>query len=234
MKNITRLLLLLIIISTSTYSFLIGKYRIFPYEILQTIKWSLTDKIRKTGQEITQFDLFTPDVDIVFVGDSVTAGGNWHDMFPNVRLANRGVGGETTREIALRLDEISELTPRVVFLMAGINDIYRNDNVDNIVDSFNDVVTTMTEVRSVESIYLQSTLECRKCGVGRLSEIKVLNARLETIANEYEHVHFVNLNQAFSDGNGILEQFSSDGIHLNPYGYEVWREVIEPYTLINQ
>lgn len=216
----------------SIYSFSVGKYRLFPYEILQTVKWSLSDKVRKTGTEISQFDLFTPKVDIVFVGDSHTAGANWHDMFPNISIANRGIGGETIAEISLRLGEISILEPKKIFIMAGINDIYRNDSIDNIKTYFEKVIIELSRKNPSAKIFLQSTLECRKndCGVSKLNAVRELNVELIHIAQSHSNVHFVNINKKLSNENGLLDEFSKDGVHMNAYGYQAWRDEISIFV----
>jgi len=212
----------------SIYSFLVGKYRLFPYEILQTVKWSLSDKIIKTGSETTQFDLFTPKVDVVFVGDSITAGGNWHDMFPNTSIANRGLEGETIAGISLRLTEILKLEPKKIFVMAGINDIYRSDSIANMKANFERIIIEFTRKNPTAKIFIQSTLECQKnvCGGSKLNTVRELNKELIYISQKYPNVQFININRKLSNENGLLDEFSKDGVHMNAYGYQAWRDEI--------
>ncbi len=229
--NTTYLKLVFIILMMSVlsiYSFSVGKYRIFPYEILQTVKGNPPDKIKKTGSEITQFDLFTPKVDVVFVGDSITAGANWHDMFPNISIANRGLSGDTIAEISLRLKEISKLEPKRIFVMAGINDIYRNDSIDNIKTNFESVIIEFTRKNPTANIFIQSTLECQKnvCGDSKLNAVRELNIELINISQNHPNVQYININKKLSNENGLLDDFSKDGIHMNVYGYQAWRDEI--------
>ena len=63
---------------------------------------------------------------IVFLGDSITQG--WHDdldgMFPGLKTANRGISGDTTRGVLVRLqDDVIALNPRAVVLLIGTNDL---------------------------------------------------------------------------------------------------------------
>lgn len=214
------------------YSFLVGKYRLFPYEIIETVKWNFSDKIIKTGLEITQFDLFAPKVDVVFLGDSITAEANWHDMFPNLSIANRGAGGETVAEISLRLDEILILEPKRIFIMAGINDIYRNDSIDNIKTYFENVIIELTRKNPSIKIFLQSTLECQKniCGESKLNSVRELNIELMNIAQNYPNIKYININEYLSNENGLLDDYSKDGIHINAYGYKAWRDGINIFV----
>ena len=58
---------------------------------------------------------------IVFLGDSITEGAqNWKKYFDNNRIANRGIGGDTTEGVLARLDEIYYYKPLAVFLLIGI------------------------------------------------------------------------------------------------------------------
>jgi len=63
---------------------------------------------------------------IVFLGDSITQG--WHDdfdgLFPELKTANRGISGDTTRGVLIRLKEdVLALNPRAVVLLIGTNDL---------------------------------------------------------------------------------------------------------------
>ena len=63
---------------------------------------------------------------VVFLGDSITQG--WHDdldgSFPELKVANRGISGDTTRGVLIRLQEdVLALHPRAVVLLIGTNDL---------------------------------------------------------------------------------------------------------------
>ena len=65
----------------------------------------------------------------VFLGDSLTAGGEWAEMFGDPTLMNRGIPGETTRGVLARLDPITAGAPAKVFLMIGTNDLFRGAEI---------------------------------------------------------------------------------------------------------
>jgi lysophospholipase L1-like esterase len=62
---------------------------------------------------------------LVFLGDSITQG--WGDVgssFPGIKIANRGISGDTTRGVLIRLqDDVIALNPRGVVILIGTNDI---------------------------------------------------------------------------------------------------------------
>ena len=57
------------------------------------------------------------------LGDSLTDNGEWGELFPSVRIINRGISGQKTVEMLGRLDEIIIRKPKKVFILAGINDL---------------------------------------------------------------------------------------------------------------
>ena len=57
--------------------------------------------------------------DTVFLGDSITEGGSWHELFPESSVRNRGIGGVTTSGILARIDQIRHGKPGQIFLMIG-------------------------------------------------------------------------------------------------------------------
>ncbi len=62
----------------------------------------------------------------MFLGDSITQGwgGGLGAAFPGVKVANRGISGDTTRGVLLRLDEdVLTLDPTAVVLLIGTNDL---------------------------------------------------------------------------------------------------------------
>ena len=63
--------------------------------------------------------------DIVFLGNSITAGGkDWSERLNEPNIKNRGIGGDVTEGVLARLDELIYFKPRTVFLLIGINDLW--------------------------------------------------------------------------------------------------------------
>lgn len=61
--------------------------------------------------------------DIIFIGNSITDGGEWHELFNNPHVKNRGISGDTTQGVFDRLDAIVNGQPAKIFLMIGINNV---------------------------------------------------------------------------------------------------------------
>lgn len=60
---------------------------------------------------------------IVFLGDSMTEGAKWQELFDEKRVVNRGISGDVTYGLYARLDEVIQARPLKVFLLCGVNDI---------------------------------------------------------------------------------------------------------------
>ncbi|HRN58259.1 MAG TPA: sialate O-acetylesterase, partial [Agriterribacter sp.] len=61
--------------------------------------------------------------DILFVGNSITDGNEWNELFDNSKMKNRGISGDISAGVIHRIDEIANRKPGKVFLMIGVNDL---------------------------------------------------------------------------------------------------------------
>jgi len=63
------------------------------------------------------FDAFHAPAAVVMVGDSLTDGAEWGELFPGAGIANRGIDGDTTDGVLERMDAILALHPAKAFVM---------------------------------------------------------------------------------------------------------------------
>ena len=163
-------------------------------------------------------------VDVVMIGDSLTAGGNWAARFPSLKVANAGVDSDTALKVLARLDAILATKPDRAFIMIGINDVYNGVPVDRIAARYARIVQAL-QARDV-AVTIQSTVECdgAVCG-SRLARVRVLNARLEALARE-RGAGFLDLNATLSGPDGLRPEFSRDGVHINAAGYRAWYAIL--------
>ena len=177
-----------------------------------------------------QFGLFPRPVEFVMVGDSITAAGMWEDMFPGVRIANRGIGSDRTDDVLRRVDAVLATRPRSAFIMLGINDLAAGREVQEV---FADYVRIIEVLRGQGiRVVIQSTLECnvdlrRRCR-SMLPAIRQLNARLVEHAGRLG-IEYIDLNAALSEpASGLRAAYTIDGIHLTGRGYALWASLIDP------
>lgn len=208
------------------YGAFLGHKKIFPYEELREIRWYLfpDSKVeKKLSNRLAIFEEFSPDVDFVFVGDSITHSGMWSEFFPDISVANRGVTGDTTADVKARLSTIFATNPEYAFIMLGLNDIYKYVSAERIVSNYADIVEALQQ-NNIQ-VVIQSTIQCLQVYCEDLvGEVNRLNELLKYYAGN-NGVTFLNLNE-LSSIDGLDESLTSDGIHLNAKGYRVWVDIL--------
>ena len=175
---------------------------------------------------VSAFEAFplVPD-DIVFLGDSITEGGPWEELFPDLPVRNRGVGGDTSEGVLKRLEQVTRAQPDKVFLMIGTNDLFRGDSEDEIVAHIIEILEHLKQETPDTEVYLQSVLPRAP---SYRAAVEALNARLSEVALEHGSA-WVDLYPAFLDPEtgGIRAELSNDELHLLGPGYALWKEQID-------
>jgi hypothetical protein len=96
--------------------------------------------------------------EIVFLGNSITDSAEWFEIFNNKRCRNRGISGDVTEGILLRLDAVSKLKPSSIFLLIGINDLSRNMTVDEIMTNYREILRRIKNEIPRTKVYVQSVM----------------------------------------------------------------------------
>ncbi len=172
----------------------------------------------------TQFEVLpVEEGSTVFLGDSITEGGIWEDLFPGERVHNRGISGDTTEGVLARLDQVVRGEPAKVFLLIGTNDLSMEVPIETIVDNIEDIVARFREGSPQTTVYVQSVLP--RAAEYRES-IEVLNSSLrDAIADK---AVWIDLYPQFLDpaDGSIRDELSNDELHLLGGGYLLWRDAI--------
>lgn len=225
MKRIKIFVFIIFAFGIFSYGFVAGVYRIFPFDLIKSAKeYVLESGEVRMKPRATIFLEFSPDSEIAMIGDSITQGGLWSEFFPDHRVVNRGVGGDTAAAIIERFGTIESTSPEVSFVMVGINDLYAGVTPREIADNISVIIELLQGIGS-EAI-LQTTLECsrNKCG-GRLEEVRELNEILASFPDDFG-VRLIDINHVLSSDDGLLSEYTHDGIHLNGRGYRIWVDFI--------
>ena len=152
--------------------------------------------------------------DIVFLGNSITDGCEWAELFNNRHVKNRGISGDRSGWLLDRLDPIVGGHPKKLFLMIGVNDLAAGVSPDEIVANV---------ARLIDRFQSESHYEH-----GR--QIVPLNKRLEALCDEKE-VTYLDVWGALADHEGRLDKrYTNDGLHLTGEGYVVWRDAIKQHV----
>jgi lysophospholipase L1-like esterase len=167
--------------------------------------------------------------DIVFLGDSITDGGCWEELFPGVPLKNRGINGDTTAGVLKRLDDLLLPGPAAIFLLIGTNDLpwftYQRD--EDILHEYRQILEHCKRLSPATKVYVQSILPRRRRFSRRIRE---LNTTLQSLAEEFGYA-YIDLFSHFDNGKGELrEELTNDHLHLLAGGYTLWVELLTPYV----
>ena len=121
-------------------------------------------------------------------------------------------------------------------MLIGVNDVSHDLSVDSIVNSIRLLVDHIRAQSPKTKLVLQSLLPIRESTgrwkrlQGKTDMIPQINARLETLARE-RGLTFINLFPHFAEpGTNIMRaDLTSDGLHLNKAGYDVWVKQLKPH-----
>lgn len=166
--------------------------------------------------------------DIVFLGDSLTDGARWDELFPGLPVKNRGINADLTTGVLNRLDQILSGKPKAIFILIGTNDLpwyaYRSDGA--ILRTYAKILARCSAESPETQVFVQSLLPRHPAYSAR---IRRLNAELNQLAERFglEYIdlfpHFVG-----PDG-GIDRTISNDRLHLLGAGYQRWVKILTPY-----
>lgn len=188
------------------------------------------------GQRASLFEVLgTDSTQIVMLGNSITQGPEWSELFRNPKVINRGISGDRVDGVMKRIEAVTAGHPKKIFLMIGINDISNNLTAPEIGAKIALLADTIAALSPSTRLYVQSVLPVnnkfdRFHGLrGKEQEVRDLNAMLEKMCKEKE-LTFIDLYTPLSDADGNLdESYTNDGLHLLGNAYVVWRDILLPY-----
>ncbi|GAB5559614.1 MAG: hypothetical protein SynsKO_12610 [Synoicihabitans sp.] len=183
------------------------------------------------------------NVDLLFLGDSITRGWAsqgeiWQEAWGEYRPANFGIGGDRTENVIWRIEqgELDKISPRVVVLMIGTNNLASND-VAGIVAGNRRIVDLIQEKLPNAKILLLGVFPRGPRNNWRgevdpheefMRKITEINAELAEWDNG-ETIRFLDLGPKFTSADGtIANAIMPDQLHLSAAGYEIWVEGMKP------
>jgi len=159
---------------------------------------------------------------ILFIGDSLTAFHAWQAGFPEHLVTNMGVAGETVQGLLRRLDRVTggAVTPELIFLMTGINNIAMEDY--DIVEPYGRVLQRIISAWGNARLIVQSILPVLLPWIDN-GIIERTNRSLRESAQACG-AEYLDIYRLFVDptGSAVAPFLLEDGIHLSGQGYEVW------------
>jgi len=217
-----------------------------PEQALQHYRDSKADALRDDFGELARYRdanaaLKAPAAGenrVVFFGDSITDMWHLEEYFPGKPYINRGIGGQTTPQMLIRFrQDVVELHPKVVVILAGTNDIAGNTGPMRLED-IEANYASMAEIARANNIRVvfasvmpvnNYTAQAQIFFAQRPPEkILALNRWLKGYVAGHSEGEYVDYFSAMVDAKGLLKrELTEDGLHPNAAGYRVMVPLVE-------
>jgi len=168
---------------------------------------------------------------IVFLGDSITHG--WSDvgsLFPGVKVANRGIGGDTTRGVLYRLqDDVIALRPRAVVLLIGTNDLEEYAEPATIAANLKLILAALKRHDPAMPVVLCTVFPSSATKTRPANRIRRVNELYAEAVKDEPQVTLLDTWPLFADvhGDANAGEFP-DLLHPNGIGYAKWSAALHP------
>jgi lysophospholipase L1-like esterase len=168
---------------------------------------------------------------IIFMGDSITE--FWSKSQWNAVHINRGISGQTTPQMLLRFrQDVIDLRPTVVVILAGTNDVAGNTGpATNEMIAGN--ITSMLQLAKANEIKVVLASVLPASGFSwnpearPAQQIVALNEEIKKIAKRYGCVYLDYFTAMVNSDSGLKHEYSEDGVHPNESGYSVMSRLAE-------
>ncbi len=217
-------LILISAIATAVYYFAVKLPEIKEKEKrMQEYRESYADMLEKYEEENKQYEDL--EVDVAFIGDSLTAGYDVASYYPEYLVINRAIGGETTYGLRDRLDvSVTDLKPKVCVMLIGGN------NPDTMFEDYEDIIITLKEQMPETKIVLISHAPTSGENWGARNEkFAYNNVKIKLLAEKHG-CEFVDIYSPMLDlETGMMDdKYTVDGAHFTAEGYDVYTEQLKP------
>ena len=163
-------------------------------------------------------------VDVAFLGDSLTDGYDLQRHYPQYLVCNRGIGGDTTFDLEARLQvSVYDLKPKVAVVLIGAN------NLSTMFDNYENILAGLKSNLPQTKVVLLSLTNMGQDWAKGNEQAAYNNARIKKLAEKYNFT-FVDLYTPLMNitTGEICPEYTTDGGHLTHMGYEVLTNTITP------
>ncbi len=215
-----------------------------PYQESQCVRalndWAFLARYREADMNLPS--AAPGGMRVVFMGDSITEGWGQKataaspdrgEFFPAKPYVNRGISGQTTPQMLVRFrQDVIDLKPSVVVLLAGTNDVAENTGKTTLRDIGNNIAS-MSELARTNGIrvVLCSVLPATDFrwhpGLEPAAKIRALNAWIRAYAAEKGFVYVDYYSSMANSEGGLKAELSPDGVYPNKEGYDIMAPLVE-------
>jgi lysophospholipase L1-like esterase len=183
-------------------------------------------EVQRWTEEIPVCD----SIAIAMLGNSLTAYADWNELLGRKDVQNFGVADFSIKQLSWLLDQwVIPSKPGLCFINGGQEDIMLGVPMERIAEDYSMILDSLQH-NGIQPV-VQSTLMRWEDAEGNRQADRI-NQLLKAICNE-RNIDFINLNTVLSGKNGLKPQYTTDGMHLNSKGYELWSIILKDYLLLN-
>jgi len=170
---------------------------------------------------------------IVFLGNSITEGFDFDKYFRKTKIINRGINSDHIDGLIERLQySVIELHPAKLFILIGINDIGAQDSDSTILNNFNTLLKMIGDKLPATEVFVHSilptTAKWKNCPPEKIVR---LNKQIKEFAKQNKFT-WIDIYSIFVNDNSFLKsELTSDGLHLNQNGYQMWASKLKELGL---
>jgi lysophospholipase L1-like esterase len=167
---------------------------------------------------------------LVFLGDSITQGFDARNLFPGVKLVNRGISGDTTRGVLYRLQEdVLALNPSGVVLLIGTNDLEDQAEPEVAAENLRLIIAQLKQHSATMPVVLCRVFPSSASKKRPMEKIVKLNALYDAIAREEPQITILDTWALFAGPHGdARESEFPDLLHPNAVGNAKWAAALRP------
>jgi lysophospholipase L1-like esterase len=182
-----------------------------------------------------------PDSGIAFIGDSIvqnplTNGSDlhnldWNGILGRTDCVNYGIGSQTTKECAGRINELAGKNYDKVVMLCGINDIGQGYSSDETIAYFETMISALKDKNPDTEIYIISVLPTTSAFFANQQDsIVSLDEQLKAMTEKMKNVTYVDCYSSFVGDDGYCKsELVIDGLHPNLDGYKIIADILNPY-----
>jgi lysophospholipase L1-like esterase len=151
---------------------------------------------------------------------------NWNELMGRSDIVR--IYGEQIENLTLKINCIKNIKPKICLVMIGIHDMFWLKTPEQ---TFEDYKLLINKLKSDDyKIVIQSLIYV--CPVKLFfreqnQEVDTTNALLKDYAINHGLIYF-DINTSLSKNNALNTDYSSDGVHINPAGFELWKSKLTP------
>ena len=195
-------------------------------EMLELVRQYYADKIALYEEENEKYGDY--EVDVAFLGDSLTDGYDVVNYYSEFLVVNRGIGGETTTGLEERMQVSAyDLKPKVIVMLIGAN------NMDKMFTNYENILLGIKENLPDTKVVILSLTAMGGEHWGSKNELAAYNnVKIKKYAEKYGF-YFVDLFTPLYDVEigEVYEGYTVDGGHFTKEGYDVVTSLVKPVVI---